>query len=347
MLIPRLFVRGKHGGNEARSADFTADLIQSAWDAATGKPVRAAELAAAQFAAGFVGRSLAGAEIDGTDALDPQMRQLVGQALIVRGEQSFLIDIRGGRIVLDPAIIRHVYGGRNPDQWIYDLELPTPDGAIGYRAPAAAVVHAMFAPMPGKPWRGRSPLAAACTSVDLAAAMEEKLLAEIKNTRQRYILPTPLGGDELTNFRNDLAGSDGGIMTAPTMQSGYGAGRANAPAADYQQIRLGPEPPAAMLSHLPRAGQMVLEAIGIAPGLLSAADGASAREAWRQAHIALCGPLASMLAAELSKKLERPIRIRLNPHGPSDTQARGRAFDSLAKHGIEPERALRLAGFDG
>ena len=73
-------------------------------------------------------------------------------------------------------------------------------------------------------------------------------------------------------------------------------------------------------------------------------EGSAIREAFRQFNVAVEG-MAALVEAELSEKLERPISLTFGKLGAIDIAARARATGTFAGiEGIDPERALRLAG---
>ena len=336
--------------SENRSTDFTQDAIERALTLARGQNPDAGQHAAAQFAASLLGRALATADVGGAPsaagAVGPELLDSIGRSLILRGESIYDIRIERGRLRLAPAIYHDCQGGPDPASWVYTLSLAAPDGEILIRRRPQAIVHCRYATDPARPWRGQGPLAAANMSADLAASVESQLAAEIGNAKLAHILPVPFGDQQLTNFRTNLADARGGLVTAPTQASGWGSGQANAPRADFGQKRLGPEPPDSLVNLRDPAAMAILAACGISPGLLSD-DGPASREAYRQLLHSVIEPLADLVAAELSAKLERQVTIRPRQIGAIDIQSRARAFRALSQgdQGLPADRAAALCGF--
>ena len=84
------------GRTEKRS--YTESVISSRLLYQTGKAVDADGIAAVEFCAGLIGRSLAVAEVSGNsiaDSITPAFLQSVGRALVRRGEIVFAITIAG------------------------------------------------------------------------------------------------------------------------------------------------------------------------------------------------------------------------------------------------------------
>ena len=91
-----------------------------------------------------------------------------------------------------------------------------------------------------------------------------------------------------------------------------GEGRASAPQRDWQASRLGPNPPESMATVRRDAFAAVLAATGTPPSLFVDADGTAQREAVRRWHLGTVLPLARILEAELSDKLEAAVRLRFD-----------------------------------
>ena len=345
MLIPRIWRRG---AAEARASDYSDDVIGRAIDLAGLRPVDATRLAAAQFAANLIGRALASSDVEApaaiAAAIPPWVLDLAGRCLVLAGECFLPIDTAGGALTLYPATYADCTGGWMPSTWRYRLNVATPTGDYHILRPDRAIVRPVWAVDPRRPWRGISPLQSAGVSTGLAAALEGKLAAEMR-TKVKTILPVPFSDAPLENLRKDLGGTDGGLITPPTQASGYGAGQPNAPRSDYKAEHLGPNPNPGMLNLREPALRSVLAALGIPPPILYG-DGPQAREAGRQAFHGTIEPLARMVEAELSAKLERPIRLRPRSLAWIDLQARARAYSNLASNGIPPADALERTGFD-
>ena len=114
--------------------------------------------------------------------------------------------------------------------------------------------------------------------------------------------------------------------------------------------RIGADPPESLINLRSAAALAVLGACGCPAELFTgAADGTSRREAWRVfLHGTLQGA-ADVVAAELTERLETPIRLTFDRLFASDIQGRARAFLSMigaGGKGLDTERAGRLTGLD-
>ena len=75
-------------------------------------------------------------------------------------------------------------------------------------------------------------------------------------------------------------------------------------------------------------------------------DGTAAREAARRLWTLTVQPLGDLIAEELSRVLERPVRLEYGrPSGMADLAARARAVAALAKSGISTDDAMLLTGW--
>ena len=88
----------------------------------------------------------------------------------------------------------------------------------------------------------------------------------------------------------------------------------------------------------------MLSACGINPSLVMDAQGTAQREAYRQFLFGTVAPLGRIVAAELTEKLNAPIRLDWEELRASDIAGRARAFSGLVGGGMEIDRAAALSG---
>ena len=210
----------------------------------------AAGIAAVEFAAGLIGRSLAVAEVSGNSiaavaSITPVFLQSVGRALIRQGEIVFGISAsRRGEIRLTPAAHWDIQGLPDPRSWWYTLSFNRPSGDRIKLYPATACSHFKNASDPAREWRGLSPLALCSETAELAANLEAKL-AEETGAPTGNLLPVPTDGDDenLASLKRDLAGIGGKHLLIETVAGGWSEGRGAAPSADWKSRRIGAAPP--------------------------------------------------------------------------------------------------------
>ena len=118
---------------------------------------------------------------------------------------------------------------------------------------------------------------------------------------------------------------------------------------------LGPSPDEGQISLRSEAARSILSVYGVPPSLYeSQGDGSGQREGFRRLWSSTLLPCARLIADEISSKLDTPgSSLTLSELAASDAQGRGRAISSramavknLVASGVEPERAIKLAGFD-
>ena len=88
----------------------------------------------------------------------------------------------------------------------------------------------------------------------------------------------------------------------------------------------------------------MLAACGVPIELVTTADGTGMREGWRRFIFGSVLPLARIVEAELSAKLETRVRLDFSDLAASDLAGRARAFQSMVGAGMEIEKAAGLAG---
>ena len=162
------------------------------------------------------------------------------------------------------------------------------------------------------------------------------------------IIPQPQGDSQSTanSIRNAI--TTGLRLALPeTVAAGGGSGRASAPLTDWKPYRLGPDYMAGG-RRTPRAGAArVASVCGLPPALApgAAAAGPALRESFRQFVALTVQPLARILEAEISRVLERPVRLIHHELASADVAARARAFKSLVENDVD--RLARLSWLGG
>lgn len=131
--------------------------------------------------------------------------------------------------------------------------------------------------------------------------------------------------DALAGLRADIGTARGRALLLETTTSGYGEGRTNAPARDWDPRYLHPSPTEGMVKLGDSAFGRVLAACGCSPALFDDSDGTSKREAQRQFFLGTVQPLARVLETELTEKFGVPVRLRFDLYN-VDLAGRAAAF---------------------
>ena len=234
--------------------------------------------------------------------------------------------------------------------WFYRLDLFGPSGNVTRFVPSDAVVHCRYAIDPSRPWLGLSPLKWARHTGALAANLELRLGEEASGTVSRLIaVPSDGGdggdGDPLAALKRDIAAGKGRALLVETTAAAWGEGRQAAPQRDWQQSRIGPDPPATLATLRSDAAMSVLDATGVPRALVSAEDGTAQREAWRRFVMGSVEPVARMVAMELGRKLDTPgLRFSFESLWAHDLAGRAASFKAMVTADMEIERAVVLSG---
>ena len=335
---------------EEHRADYTEAAVKAIIEAATGGgKADYRETAAAQAAAGLVGRSLAVATIEGSTpartGLTPAVLHDLGASLILDGEAVYRIDVdQSGTVTLRRASDWDITGGPDETTWRYRVTLAGPSRNDQVNLPGAGVVHFRFNPSASEPHKGRSPIALAAQSARMAAGLERQLGNEASQPSGQ-LLPHPegVGDGVLKEIRADLKRMAGRSMLVPSMAGGWTDGRQNAPA-DWQARRLGFNPPEAVLGARESVYRGILAAAGIPPALFGEGRTEGKREALRQFLHSTLQPFGDMIAGEATAKLAAPVRFGFDRLFASDIQGRARAFKSLVDGGMDQAEAARVTG---
>ena len=326
---------------------YTDTLIAALVNRAQGKTLAIPSATASlEMCAGLLGRAMLAVEISGreivTDALHPDMLEMVGRALVRRGEALYYIDMEGGRLRLLPSDIWDVNGGPNPDTWEYRVNLAGPSTTMTYEHVSPdSVLHFKYASDPARPWRGNSPMDVASLAGKLSAETARQLGEESSGSVGR-LLSTPKDGDDATiaALRKDIQTAAGRVALVEGGDwDNAGGGRM-----DIKTERFGAEPPDSMVHLMDVASREVVSAVGFHPSLFQVGPAASIREAWRLALFQVISPLGRKVEAELQTKLDPSISLGWSELRASDLAGRARGFQSLVGGGLTVQAAAAEAG---
>ena len=335
-------VRGEH------RASYTDAVLQQQYAAATGdtNAATAAQTAAIEFGVSLVSRAFAVAAVcPAIPALNAPLLAMIGRALLLRGNFVSSLELLRGDLRMLPAASWDITGGPVPQGWLYQVDLAGPSHDASLTLANTSVIHCRINASPSTPWAGRSPLEIAGVSARLLSRTERRL-SEEANARVGTLLPVPEGLDDtvMDGLRDDLAALQGSVAVVESASGAMGQGSRTPGITDYHPIRFGANPPAGVIGLRAGAGADLLGAMGIPPGLLAGGDGASARENFRQLLVSTVQPLADIVAAELTLKTGREIRLSFGKLAAVDIAARARAYGVLTKNGMDADRAEQLAG---
>ena len=241
-------------------------------------------------------------------------------------------------------------GSDDPETWICRATCYGPAASITRTLPASGIVFVAWSTTAGTPYAGVGPLSLASTTARLNA-QSERSIADEASGPVAQIIPVPADGgdgeedDPLAMLKADITGAKGKAVLVETTSAGYGEGRAAAPMQDWVAKRLGPAPTEAQARIARDSFERVLAACGCPPSLFIDSDGTSQREGLRRWHLGTVVPLARILEAELSRKLEVEIRLRFDTY-PLDMVSRAQVVSKLVQAGVALDTATMAVGID-
>ena len=324
---------------------------------ADGQIAPANETAAVESVAGLLSRSFAAAEVQGPAwvqaAVTPRVLSQIGRDVIRVGESLHVIRVdHMGNVHLVPASTWYWEGDADPSTWLCTATGYGPSGSQTWRLPAAATVFMSWGSATARPYIGIGPTGWASLAGRLAAEAERSLADESGGPLAQLLAVPSDGGDggdddPLTDLKSDISGAKGKALLLETVASAWGEGRGAAPARDWVASRLGPNPPASLVTLSKDAHARVLAACGASGPLFDDSDGTSKREALRQWHMGTVKPLARLLEHELSARFDTPVKLAFDGY-PRDMVSRAAVFSKLiAAEGVSVEKALEIAGLTG
>lgn len=321
---------------------------------AAGTTQQASATAAIEAAAGLLSRAFAAATVEApddiADALSPRCRALIGRDLIRVGESLHVIRMMGGRLRLVPCSTWYWEGDADPATWTCTATAYGPSGSTTWRVPAASVVFVEWGSPTARPYHGLSPSTWAAETARLNANAERSLADEAGGPIAA-LLPVPEGqdagsddgDDALATLRADIGKARGRALLLESTSSGFGEGKSNAPARDWDPRYLHPSPTDGLVKVADAAFARVLAACGCSPALFRDSDGTDKRESLRQFHLGTVQPLARILENELSEKFGVPVRLRFDLYN-VDLAGRAQAFQKLVAGGVTVTEALAVSG---
>ncbi|MDE0520925.1 MAG: hypothetical protein OXH79_03105 [Boseongicola sp.] len=341
---------------------YTASLTAALEAGASGAASDTAPLATAalEAAASLYARCLAAATVKAQpalrDALTPGVLSLIARNLIRRGEDHHLIEVRDGNLHLSPVGFAYATGGPDPMAWRYSITRYGPTDSVHSWVRAAQLVHCRYAVDSSRPWLGVPPWSWSGTTSGAIAALDA-LVRDKAKAPHGAILGVPESpeidkgedGEDgeirpLDAFRQDLAKAKGGSLLAEH-------------SAKWLDDQPG-QPGRSMIEHVPfgfpiaeadalrtAVGRDVLAACGVPPSLFVAnSDGTAQREAFRRFLHSSLRPLARIMEAELTLKLDAAVALDLSEINAADVAGRARAFKQLTEAGLDPADAAANTG---
>ena len=274
----------------------------------------------------------------------------LGRELILRGQGVLMIDTSMGRLRFIPVWQVDIDGfGPFPESWKYRCTVNSPDSSFVRLVSGDGVIHLMWASDPVRPWIGVRP--SDTTTASTLGSIEGRVSKEAK-TAFGYILPykdrrgNPLD-NQVEGEGYDFAKLNGRLVSVTGTPPELGGQPSGNPAQRFTSIRLGFEPPPALVAFRKDIERSVLMTCQIPEALVSAADGTSQREAYRRFVVMAVEPVLKRLSSELEMKLDlTPKEASFDVHclHAHDIQGRASAFQRLVAAGKNAEEASRLAG---
>ena len=332
-------------GIEYRSG-YTDLIVSGLIAQAEGSAVpNVAGVAAVETAAGLYSRCFATA---GVGASEPILRLLrpailgqIGRELIANGESVWLLTAADS-LELVPAYQYDAAG--SAFSWRYSsVSVNGPSNTTTRRnVDQDEVLHARYSTDAREPWRGIGPYQSARITSRIQSLLESALGDESSGTRG-HLLPVP----KQSGLKEDLKKLKGQLATVEHAQSAsYGTSLERGASGSLRPIRLGADPPMALVNLQERIHSELLAVAGLPTALFDQdASAAASREAFRAFLSTSLKPLGVLVSGELSRLFEEDVALDFGDIAGSDLMARSRALGSLVTAGVELAEAKKLCGF--
>ena len=353
----------RKGERRSSSGSFTDQVTRLVEAQASGTAAKIGNTAAIEAASGSLARALASAKVV-TDSeyirrvVTPAYMAFVGRQLIQSGEVLHYIDMEDGELSLLPAASWHWtnrLSDARPSSWRCRVTWFGPSSSTTKLVPFDGLIFHKWGSSPSTPYVGSGPLSWAYDSARLASEGERTLADELGGPLAQLLTTTDSGptgtgtdDDEDDDPNRDaklaLRGARGDAVLVETTSAAAGDGSAAAPRRDWDPRRLGPDPPETLALLRRDSFSQMLAACGSSVALHGDADGTSQREAFRRYLTLTIQPIAKLIAAELSLKLEADISFDFDALYASDLQGRATAFKRLVDGGMELTQAAAVSG---
>lgn len=294
---------------------------------------------------------MASADVSGTDMLDRATMALVARSLALRGE--FVGIVRDGIIPVSDWDV----STRNGRPVAYRVGIPEAGGGRTETVLAGEVLHVRIGSDPVAPWTGTAPLRRAALSASLLHQIEEALRDTYRDAPiGSQVLPLPdSSAEDMDAMRMAIRGRQGSTLIIEGVAQATAAGMN--PQLGQRRDDLTPDLGKAQAATLLASARgAVAEVFGVPAAFFNpASTGPVFRECQRHLVQYTLSPIAKLLAEEASGKLGAAVSIDVEtPVQAFDTGGRARALSGIIKAmaeaqeaGIDPEKAMRLVGWDG
>ena len=323
-------------------AGYTDAVVDALLKQATVETASVESLGVTEACAGLWGRSFASATVTpsnmATSALTPAVLEVIGRRLLLHGEAVLEIRVDdGGELELVEASSWEL---EERGAWLYRADFATPEGTYTRALTADRVLHPRIGSISKQPWQGQSPIPSA--TAKLAATLETKLTQEVGGPVGN-VLPLPHKGS-VAQLQADIDKLSGRTVLVESTSGGMGD-RLAAPKLDWEQRRIGANPPESMIGLRKDVQASILAACGCPGSLLERSDGTLAREEMRRFLHSTISPIARVVAGEMAAKLDTPgLAFDFKALFASDLSGRARAFQSMVGGGMAIEKAAAQAG---
>ena len=337
------------------------DTIVAALEAQASATVAdVSSTAAIEAAAGALSRAFMAAEVDGPswvqESINPVWLGQVGRSLIREGASlSVIVMDPSGSVEMIPAAFWNFENvnpgaqeGERESTWQARVTTYGPSSSFTRLLGRERLVYVRWGTSPGARYRGRGPTSWAHLTARLQGEVERSLADEVGGPLAQLLSVPADGGtsdedDPLAMLKADIGKARGKALFVETTAAAWDQGKAAAPQKDWNQNRLGPMPPDSMVNVSKDVFTRMLAACGCSPALFDDSDGTSKREALRQFHLGTVLPLARMLEAELTAKLDVPVKLQFDLYN-VDLQGRATSFQKLVAGGVPVNEALVTSG---
>ena len=341
---------------ETRAASgYTNVILAALYRAASGGSSQPENLACVQAAARLWGRVLSLAVVEPQDtataAVHPAFLYSVGERLALDGRAIALLSVAGDGLRFHMPSRWEIEGtSLNREHWTYRMWFDSNGTETSLDVGSESTLDITLGSEHLGGSAGLRGVHAGSETGRLAAGLESAL-ADLSESPRGCLLPVPGGvfeddTPEYSALSETIAKLRGGVAVVESSASGHDrletVGRkTEAP------IKLGPSAEAPVVKLRKDAEQSMLAMLGVPSELLGISNNALSadrRSLLRGFQASVMEPVSRIVAAELTRLLERPVGLRFGTNTPADIVSRSRAYRSLREAGADHVSSAAAAG---
>ena len=326
---------------EIENRDYTMLHMQLAEASASGESILKYS-AAVEAAAGLFGRCFMMAKTN-EPRLTPSVLSDIGRSLIKHGESLHYI----GNDELVP-IVSYNFDDENKNDEIpyrknvrYRCQFSGPNKTVTTKDSLGidSVLHVKYSSQYQRPFIGAGPIYSSGNSGCLAESVERSLTEDMQAETAQVIPVMIEEENQVKNLNAQIKAKKGRTLLVQTQPDLGGEGQKKK---EWEQKRLGPNPPEHLVKLYESSQDSIFKACGIPLALMS--EGVGQREGLRHFIVTAIQPLGKLVEEYWLLSTGQKLELDFKELTQTDLAARARAYKAFIDSGMTPDQAQSASG---